>query len=322
MGPTVQHLALWGRCTRGPARSGNRFVMPASVGFDLPRRGHDGGAVGRTGRRAGSQPRRRTVRPAPCRAAVAYRFICASNARFRWIRRRGGSHVTYSNDATLSQTTGAVPGEERHGPPTSAGERAKEVAGTGASGAAAVAHDAKEQAAEVAREARGQAQGLLHDVRADLRGQADQQTSRAGEGLRRLSEQMQALRDGDVDRAGPVLGYTEQLHEKVQDLAQRVEARGFDGMVADLRDVARRRPGAFLLGAAAAGFLAGRVIRSSAGEASGGQSTAKPVSTGVGTAPMADLGPAYDPAAEPLLAAGGPVTPTTLSEARPPTGLS
>jgi hypothetical protein len=49
--------------------------------------------------------------------------------------------------------------------------------------------------------------------------------------------------------------------DKVEQLARRLEQRGFDGAVQDLTNFARRRPGVFLLSAAATGFVVGRLGR-------------------------------------------------------------
>jgi len=44
-------------------------------------------------------------------------------------------------------------------------------------------------------------------------------------------------------------------------LATRLDQGGLDAVMADMRSWARRQPGTFLLGAVAAGFVVGRVVR-------------------------------------------------------------
>jgi hypothetical protein len=58
--------------------------------------------------------------------------------------------------------------------------------------------------------------------------------------------------------AGAVVRETAGVAER---LAGRLDAGGLEAVGADLRSFARRRPGAFLLGAAAVGFVAVRVAR-------------------------------------------------------------
>ncbi|MCC6435416.1 MAG: hypothetical protein IT196_10345 [Acidimicrobiales bacterium] len=223
-----------------------------------------------------------------------------------------------------------------------------------AGNAAEVGHEAKGQAADVAHEAGAQLQNAWHDIRRDLRIQASQQTERAGTGLRRLDTQLQALRRGDIEAAGPVAGYADQLQAKVQDLARRVEDEGFDGIVADLRSFARRRPGMFLASAAAAGFLAGRLARGAAAAAHedgvsatngaatmpraastpGIGATVPPGTMPIGTMPIGTAPSGTTPSGttppstaglrdvDPYLEGDPVVTPTALDDPYPTTGMS
>jgi hypothetical protein len=52
-----------------------------------------------------------------------------------------------------------------------------------------------------------------------------------------------------------------QVGEQTEDAARWLERRSPGDLVEDVRDLARRRPGAFLLGATAAGVLVGRLTR-------------------------------------------------------------
>jgi len=55
---------------------------------------------------------------------------------------------------------------------------------------------------------------------------------------------------------------------RTERVASTLERGGVDGVVADVRSFARRNPGSFLLGAAAAGFFAGRLARHLSSDAS------------------------------------------------------
>lgn len=138
-----------------------------------------------------------------------------------------------------------------------AGEQTREVAGT-----------VKEQAADVVQTAKAQSRNVAHEAREQLRHQAGTQTQRLAEALRSAGDQVRALAEGRVAEAGGARDYARQAAGTAQEWAGRVESRGFEGLTRDLEQVARRRPGAFLAGAAAAGFVIGRFVRSSSASGS------------------------------------------------------
>jgi hypothetical protein len=146
-----------------------------------------------------------------------------------------------------------------------AADQAKQVASTAGDGAKEVVGEARQQARQVAGVARDQAMGAMRSAQDELRGHASQQTDRAAEGLRGLAGQIQALVEGRTDEAGMAGDYARQAGDKVNQLAGRLEYGGFDGVLGEVRTFARRRPGLFLIGAAAAGFAVGRMIRASTG---------------------------------------------------------
>ncbi|GAA3398761.1 hypothetical protein [Streptomyces roseoviridis] len=176
-----------------------------------------------------------------------------------------------------------------------AGEGAALVGGK----AAEVGGTAKEQAANVVGEATAQARSLVDDLRGQLQGQAQTQTGRLAENVRRLAQELREMSEGGKPDS-TVAGVARQLADGGEQAAARIEQRGPDGLVGDLQDFARRRPGAFLAGAAVAGFLVGRAGKgvsaaSSADSGSGGSSGAGSGSaagerTAVGVAPPARSG--------------------------------
>lgn len=129
-------------------------------------------------------------------------------------------------------------------------DRGREVAGT-----------AQQEAGRVVDEARVQAGNVLQEAREELQAQADDQTHRASDALSGLGERVQALAEGRPEEAGPIGDYAQSIANQVQDVADRVEELGFDGVIEETQRFARRRPGAFLLGAAVAGFAASRLGR-------------------------------------------------------------
>jgi len=149
---------------------------------------------------------------------------------------------------------------------TAAKEQAKEVTGTAAEAARGVAAATGQQVRQVANEASRQARGLAEQARDQARQQAENQTQRAAQSLQTLSEQFRALAEGrQEEESGEARKYLGWFADRAGDMAQRLETRGLDGLVSDLKSFARRRPGLFLAGAAATGFLASRVAKSAQG---------------------------------------------------------
>jgi vacuolar-type H+-ATPase subunit H len=162
--------------------------------------------------------------------------------------------------------TGAVPG----GSPDqstvgrvadTARNEASNVASTAAGGAREVADEAGAQAKAVADEAKQQLNRLISQGRDEVRQQAEQRSSQAAGQLHTLSEQFSALVQGRPEAAGPLVGYASDLQGQLRRLASRMEQGGAQGVVEDVTRFARRRPGAFLAGAASVGFVVGRLVR-------------------------------------------------------------
>jgi hypothetical protein len=164
------------------------------------------------------------------------------------------------------------------------------VAQRAASEASDVKDAAKDQARQVKDEAKTQARGLVHQAKHELRDQGRSQADQVAQGVRRVGDQAQALAEGRAEEAGQVANYVRQAGERAHQLADRLDQRGIDGVVNDVQDFARRRPGAFLLGCAAAGFVAGRLIRGGAAAADGGDGASNGPS-----APSVQQYPTYAP---------------------------
>ena len=167
----------------------------------------------------------------------------------------------------------------------------------GAAEAAETASVAKDRAAEVAGTATDQAREVVDRAADAIKEQGRAQTEQLAAGAHRLADQTRALAEGRPEEAGPVTGYVEQAASRVSEVAERLDQRGFEGAVDDLQRFARRRPGVFLLGAMAAGFGVGRLLRSSA--AAGGQDNGNGQAA-AGTPTLADApavaASAYEPA--------------------------
>ncbi|ATW46984.1 hypothetical protein [Streptomyces peucetius] len=123
--------------------------------------------------------------------------------------------------------------------------------------ASSLAGTAKQQAAGVAGEARSQAKDLAVKVRGRLRDQAQSQTHSVATSVQRLSDDLTEMSRSARPGSGAAK-VVRQIADGGGRVASRLESRGPEGMLSDLQDFARRRPGVFLAGAALAGFAVAR----------------------------------------------------------------
>jgi hypothetical protein len=141
----------------------------------------------------------------------------------------------------------------------------------GPAAARQVGAEAMEKAGEVATvagsegravvdEARERARDLVSESRERLRSEATGQTQRIAETMRTLGGQLNSMAQGQ-----PTEGWLPDVSRRVAatmtDAARKLEERGPDSALHDLKAFARRRPGMFLAGALGAGFVVGRMLR-------------------------------------------------------------
>ena len=143
-------------------------------------------------------------------------------------------------------------------------ERGKQVASQAGDAVRTVGAEATDQAKAVVSQARDEVQRLVGQSRDELQMHAREQGDRAAQGLRSLSQQIDALASGRPEQAGSLTTYLYDAQDRVSRVAQRLESGGPQAVLDDVARFARRRPGMFLALAAGAGFLAGRLARSGA----------------------------------------------------------
>ena len=196
----------------------------------------------------------------------------------------------------MTETMGTTPGGAT---PTAGDASTRDVAKEEARGVAQDAADkgrqtaetAKQQAGEVASEVKSQAQMLLEQTRDQVTEQGNAQKQQAASTLRSFADELQGMISGQgVQQEGLATDLARQASERVRTAADMLENREPSELLDEVRRFARRRPGAFLLGAAAVGFLGGRLTRGIADEARDDSGPALPVRT----APTAGL-PANSP---------------------------
>lgn len=162
---------------------------------------------------------------------------------------------------------------------TDAADEARDVASNAAERGSAVAQQAKDEARDVVETARARAgevteelsahgRSLLEQTTSQLEQQAQVAAQRAAGSFQKLGSEAQALAEGRPEEAPVLTEYAWKLadgaygaSDRLHQLATDVETRGLTGVLDDLSTYARRRPGAFLLGAAVVGFGIGRVVK-------------------------------------------------------------
>ncbi len=176
--------------------------------------------------------------------------------------------MTHSIDAPLpppattgsgAQSTTSTKEQAKETKDTAVAE-AKNVGQTAAQAGGQVASTATEQAKEVAAETQRQAKDLLDQGRTQVKEQVVSQQQKAGQSLSSLAQELRGLADGTSSGApGPARDLLQQASSSVENFASMLQNREPAQLLDDVRGFARRKPGLFLLGAAAAGVLAGRL---------------------------------------------------------------
>jgi hypothetical protein len=150
----------------------------------------------------------------------------------------------------------------------STADKAKETASTAADQGKHVAGTAKDEAMNVAGTAAEQARSVVSDAKQQVTTQlSDQATTgrdRLSETLRTLGDDLQKMAQGEGPSQGLATDLAQEISDRVRAFGSQLENRDPGQLLDDARDFARRRPGTFLLGALAAGVVAGRMFRATA----------------------------------------------------------
>jgi hypothetical protein len=159
----------------------------------------------------------------------------------------------YGDTSTTSTSTGS--------PSTTdvAKDEARNVGQTAKEAGSQVASTAADQAKNVVAETRYQARSLVEQGRTQVRQQAVTQQQKAGQSLSSLAEQLRSMVAGNAPAPGPARDLIEQGAGRVEEFASFLQNREPADLLDEVRSFARRKPGTFLLGAALAGVLAGRL---------------------------------------------------------------
>ena len=166
------------------------------------------------------------------------------------------------------------------GPSTT--DRTKDTASTAVDQGKHVAGTAKDEAMNVASTAAEQARSVVGDARQQVTSQVSDQAltqrDKLSQTLRTFGDDLQQMVE-QAPHGGLANDVAREVSERVRGLGSQLENREPGQLLDDVRDFARRRPGTFLLGALAAGVVAGRMFRATA--------------DGAAAASLADSGPTY-----------------------------
>ncbi|WP_375474697.1 hypothetical protein [uncultured Jatrophihabitans sp.] len=142
----------------------------------------------------------------------------------------------------------------------SAKQKAADTAQAGKQAAGDVASTAADKAQDVAQEAKAQARNVVGEAQSQLREQAKAQHQNAIGTLRSLGDELNSM-SSSGDQSGQASALVGQAGERVHGVASWLESREPGDLLGEARTYAQQHPGTFVLGALAAGVLAGRLTR-------------------------------------------------------------
>jgi len=206
---------------------------------------------------------------------------------------------------------GAAHGGEDESKLAQAGEATKDLAAEGQHSAAEVMDTAKQEATMVAGQAKEQAAHLFEELGADLREQTSLQQRKVAENLRDISNEFRSMLD-QSQATGTAATLVDQASHHSGRVADWLDQREPGDLVDEVKDFARKRPGAFLGIALGAGLLAGRITRN----ASAAKERQRQSPEATANAPAGTSYPSERPHAEPLKTAPR-VTPPPVGQADP-----
>jgi len=188
-------------------------------------------------------------------------------------------------------------------------EKAQQAAGTAADEGSRVASVAKDEAQQVAGEVKEQASNWMGEAKSQIEEQSRTQKNHLVETLRTFTDDLEKMAAGEGGNNGMAADVARQVAQRARGATDHLQGREPADLLDEVRSFARRRPGAFLFGALAAGVIAGRVTRGAKDASSGGEGTSgaayDDVNVGAGT-PVAGGTPLAGEAA-----VGGPVHSTS-----------
>lgn len=165
---------------------------------------------------------------------------------------------------------------------------ASDLAHTAGDQAKSVIDTAKSEASSVAHEAKYQAKDLFAQSQQELKDQARTQQERVAGGLRTVGGDLQSMADGAASDS-LAADLVRQVSTRVSLASDWLSEREPADVLNEVKRFARRRPGVFILSAAIAGIVVGRLTRALATNAAEAKKSDAAVTAGAPTAaPVSD----------------------------------
>jgi hypothetical protein len=139
-------------------------------------------------------------------------------------------------------------------------DKATESAQVGKQAAGEVAQTATDKAKDVAQEAKSQARNVVGQAQDQLREQAANQHRNLVSNLHSLGDQLNSMADRS-EQSGQATDLVAEAGSRAHSVASWLDEREPGQLLDELRSFARRKPGVFVIGALAAGVVAGRLTR-------------------------------------------------------------
>lgn len=179
--------------------------------------------------------------------------------------------MTSEHDAGVAtQSTGASTSTYTDTADTSSGgttDTMKTTASTAADQGRRVADTAKTEVQNVAETAVRQTRNVMTDAAQQVSGQVSDQAmvqrDKLSQTLRTFGDDLERMASQGQD-SGLAADLVREVASRARAFGSHLEGREPTQLLDEVRDVARRRPGTFLLGALAAGVVAGRLFRATA----------------------------------------------------------
>lgn len=120
---------------------------------------------------------------------------------------------------------------------------------------------ARDEMSHVTDTARQEVRSLADEARSQVRGRLDEESAHLGDAMRQFGGDLSQMSEKADDPESPAARATSMVGERVSRMADEYQDKGINGLLDDVKAFARRHPGQFIFGAAAAGFLVGRLVR-------------------------------------------------------------
>ncbi|NJC63477.1 hypothetical protein HC028_02970 [Planosporangium flavigriseum] len=120
-----------------------------------------------------------------------------------------------------------------------------------------VTDTAKQQARQVTDEVSSQARGVAAELRDQVGTQVRSQNDRLVDGIRSMADELDGMVSDGTD--SPARTVVSRVALGGRQMADYLAEHGPEGVLSEVQDFARRRPGAFLATALATGFVVGRL---------------------------------------------------------------